>query len=88
MRSAAAALALGAVAAVACGPPEAAELRRAREDAAAGIEAAARYCAVRDSLLALPLAPERRDALLEELLQAPEPLDDYCSHLEEGSPGH
>ena len=88
MRRAAAALALGAVAGGACGPPEAAELRRARQDAAAGIEAAARFCAVRDSLLALPLAPERRDALLEEMLQAPEPLDDYCTHVGEGSPGH
>lgn len=81
MREAAAGLALAVM--IGCGPPEAAELRRMREDANVGIEAADRYCAVRDSLLALPLAVESRDALMEEALRASGPLDDYCADREE-----
>jgi hypothetical protein len=88
VREAASALAFGLAVASGCGPSEAAELRRARQDASAGIEAADRYCALRDSLLALPLAADRRDALMEEMLRAPGPVDDYCAHLVEGSPGH
>lgn len=67
---------------LACRSPaerDAARLARLRDAAAEGIEAADAYCVARASAR---LRAERgggdADAIIEELILAPEALDDYC----------
>jgi len=58
----------------------AADVRSLRERAAAGIEAAGRYCAERAALLeAAGRGEPGHELALAELLLAPDALDDFCA---------